>query len=181
MTKLQEHYRDNVFSQLKNHFNFKSPSEVPKIVKVVVNMTAGNQVTNAKAIEAVLDDLANITGQKPYKTVAKKSLATWKLRQGMPVGGKVTLRREQMWNFLSKVLNIAIPRIRDFRGLSPKSFDGKGNFALGFKESIVFPEITFDKITKIRGLDVIIVTSAKNNEQALKLLELLGFPFAKKS
>ncbi|AJR12144.1 50S ribosomal protein L5 [Mesomycoplasma dispar] len=180
MTKLEQHYRENVFGQLKEHFNFKSPSQVPKITKVVVNMTAGNQVSNAKAIEAVLEDLAKITGQKPYKTVAKKSLATWKLRQGMPMGGKVTLRRQQMWNFLAKVLHIAIPRIRDFRGLSLKSFDGNGNFALGFKEAIVFPEITFDKITKIHGLDVIIVTTAKNNEEAQKLLELLGFPFAKK-
>ncbi|ATP59617.1 50S ribosomal protein L5 [Mesomycoplasma dispar] len=180
MTKLEQHYRENVFGQLKEHFNFKSPSQVPKITKVVVNMTAGNQVSNAKAIEAVLEDLAKITGQKPYKTVAKKSLATWKLRQGMPMGGKVTLRRQQMWNFLGKVLHIAIPRIRDFRGLSLKSFDGNGNFALGFKEAIVFPEITFDKITKIHGLDVIIVTTAKNNEEAQKLLELLGFPFAKK-
>ncbi|MXR10866.1 50S ribosomal protein L5 [Mycoplasma hyopneumoniae] len=180
MIELEKHYYEKVFGQLKAHFNFKSPSQVPKITKVVVNMTAGNQSSNAKAIEAVLEDLAKITGQKAYKTVAKKSLATWKLRQGMPMGGKVTLRRQQMWNFLAKVLHIAIPRVRDFRGLSPKSFDVNGNFALGFKESIVFPEITFDKISKIRGLDVIIVTSARNDQEGFKLLELLGFPFAKK-
>ncbi|MBG0730817.1 50S ribosomal protein L5 [Mycoplasma sp. 'Moose RK'] len=180
MTELEKRYREKVFGELKSHFGFKSPAQVPKITKVVINMTAG-QASNAKAVEAVLEDLTRITGQKPYRTVAKKSLATWKLRQGMPMGGKVTLRRQQMWNFLTKLLNVAIPRIRDFRGLSPKSFDKDGNFALGIKEIIVFPEVNFDKITKIRGLDVIIVTSAKNDQEALKLLELLGFPFAKKA
>lgn len=181
MNQLQQFYLEKVAPSLKEEFNLSSVMQIPRIEKVVLNMTAGNEVTNSKAIEEVLNELSLISGQKAYQNTAKKSLASWKLRKGMPVGGKVTLRRDAMWEFLYKLINIAIPRIRDFRGISSKSFDGRGNFALGIKEIIVFPEISFDKIRKLRGLDIIIVTSAPNNQQAKALLSKMGFPFAKKS
>ena len=162
-------------------FKYTSAMEVPRLEKIVINMTAGNEVSNSKAIEEVMSELALITGQKPFQTTAKKSLASWKLREGMPMGGKVTLRREKMWSFLTKLINVALPRVRDFNGLNHKSFDGKGNFALGVKEEIIFPEISFDKIRKLKGMDIIIVTSAKSNAEALALLKHLGIPFNKQA
>ncbi|CAC13748.1 50S RIBOSOMAL PROTEIN L5 [Mycoplasmopsis pulmonis] len=176
---LKEKYLKEVKSNLQKQFNYSSSMEIPRIEKVILNMTAGKEVTNAKAIEEVINELTLISGQKPYQTVAKKSLASWKLREGMPMGGKVTLRSKNMWIFLNKLINIAMPRIRDFRGVSPKAFDGRGNYSLGIKEQIIFPEIEFDKIRKIKGLDVIIVTSAKTNKEARALLEGIGIPFAK--
>ena len=177
MTKLQTKYNNEVKKALQEKFNYKSSMEIPRIEKIVLNMTAGNEVTNSKAIEEVANDLAAISGQKPAVTVAKKSLASWKLREGMPMGSKVTLRRDNMWDFLTKLVDIVIPRIRDFRGVNPKAFDGRGNFSLGIKEHIIFPEIDFDKVRKIKGLDVIVVTSAKTDEEARELLSLLGMPF----
>lgn len=176
---LKEKYNKEIKQNLQAKFNYSSSMELPKIEKIVLNMTAGKEVTNSKAIEEVMEEMALISGQKPYQTVAKKSLASWKLREGMPMGAKVTLRRDKMWDFLTKLISVAIPRIRDFRGVNPKAFDGRGNFSLGIKEEIIFPEINFDKIRKIKGLDVIIVTTAKTNEEAKYLLEQLGMPFAK--
>ena len=177
MQTLLKKYNEEVKKALHTKFKYKSFMEVPKIEKIILNMTAGNEVTNSKAIEEVARDIALISGQKPTTTVAKKSLASWKLREGMPMGSKVTLRRDNMWNFLQKLIDIVIPRIRDFRGVNRKAFDGRGNFSLGVKEHIIFPEIDFDKVRKIKGLDVIIVTSAKTNEEARELLSLLGVPF----
>ena len=177
MTQLKEKYNKEIKSKLKKQFGYKSVMQIPTIEKIVVNMTAGNEVTNSKAIEEVANDLLAITSQKPATTIAKKSLASWKLREGMPMGSKVTLRGERMWNFLEKLIHIVIPRIRDFRGINPKAFDGRGNFSLGVKEQIIFPEIDFDKVRRIRGLDVIVVTSAKTDDEARELLTLLGMPF----
>ena len=176
---LEKKYLKDIRSALVKEFNYKSIMQVPRLQKIIINMTAGNEVSNSKAIEEVMTELALITGQKPCKTVAKKSLASWKLREGMPMGGKVTLRRERMWSFLTKLIEVALPRVRDFNGVSTKSFDGRGNYALGIKEEIIFPEISFDKIRKLKGMDVILVTSAKSDKEALSLLKLLGLPFAK--
>lgn len=181
MTALQTKYNKEIKKSLLKKFGYKSIMEVPKIEKIVLNMTAGNEVTNSKIIEEVANDLAAISGQKPTTTVAKKSLASWKLREGMPMGSKVTLRRDKMWDFLSKLIDVVIPRIRDFRGVNQKAFDGRGNFSLGIKEHIIFPEIDFDKVRKIKGLDVIIVTSAKSDEEARELLHQLGIPFKGKN
>ncbi|UUD37304.1 50S ribosomal protein L5 [Mycoplasmopsis equigenitalium] len=178
MMRLQKLYESKVRNELFKEFNYTSVMQVPRIEKIMLNMTAGKEVTNSKAIEEVLNELKQITSQKPYQTVAKKSLASWKLREGMPMGGKVTLRRQKMWDFLEKLIHVAMPRIRDFRGVNPKAFDGRGNFALGIKEQIIFPEIEFDKIRKIKGLDVIIVTTANSDKEAKALLEKLGMPFA---
>ena len=175
--ELKNKYNNEVKAALQAKFNFKSSMQLPKIEKIVLNMTAGNEVTNSKAIEEVELQLTAIAGQKPTTTVAKKSLASWKLREGMPMGSKVTLRGDRMWEFLNKLIDIVIPRIRDFRGVNPKAFDGRGNFSLGVKEQIIFPEIDFDKVRRIRGLDVIIVTSAANDDEARELLKLLGMPF----
>ncbi|TNK82053.1 50S ribosomal protein L5 [Mycoplasmopsis pullorum] len=177
---LKQVYLEKAVPALKEKYNYSSVMQVPRIEKVVLNMTAGKEVSNSKAIEEVLNELTQISSQKPYQTVAKKSNASWKLREGMPMGGKVTLRRERMWDFLEKLINVAMPRIRDFRGANPKAFDGRGNYALGIKEEIIFPEIEFDKIRRIKGLDVLIVTSANTNEEAKSLLELIGMPFEKK-
>ena len=177
MNILHQKYHNEVKKNLLQKFKYKTPMQIPRIEKIILNMTAGKEVTNSKAIEEVERDLKLIAGQKPVQTVAKNSLATWKLREGMPMGSKVTLRREKMWNFLDKLINIVIPRIRDFRGISPESFDGHGNFAMGINEHIIFPEIDFDKIRSIRGLDVIIVTSAPTNDEARTLLKFLGLPF----
>lgn len=176
---LEKKYLDEIRPALVKEFGYTSVMQAPKLEKIVINMTAGNEVSNSKAIEEVMTELAQITGQKPYQTTAKKSLASWKLREGMPMGGKVTLRREKMWSFLTKLINIALPRVRDFNGTSLKSFDGRGNYAIGIKEEIIFPEISFDKIRKLKGMDVIIVTNAKSNEEAHALLKHLGMPFAK--
>ncbi|MCK5945800.1 MAG: 50S ribosomal protein L5 [Mycoplasmataceae bacterium] len=181
MNQLQEKYNKEVKPSLNEKFKYKSVMQTPKIEKIVINMTAGNEVTNSKAIEEVANEIKLITGQKPMETKARKSLASWKLREGMPMGSKVTLRKDKMWNFLDKLINLAIPRIRDFRGVNPKAFDGRGNFSLGVKEQIIFPEIEFDKIRKIKGLDIIIVTSAQTDEEARELLAQLGMPFKKKA
>ncbi|MCP4337129.1 MAG: 50S ribosomal protein L5 [Mycoplasma sp.] len=179
MSIIKEKYNKEVKNSLQKKFKYKSPMQIPKIEKIIINQTAGNEVSNSKAIEEVLKELESITGQKPLATRAKSSLASFKLREGMPMGGKVTLRRNRMWDFLNKLISVAIPRIRDFRGVNPKAFDGRGNFSLGIKEQIIFPEIDFDKVRKIRGLDIIIVTSAKTDEEARELLTLLGMPFIK--
>ncbi len=179
MSILKEKYTKEVIKGLQEKFKYKSLMQVPKIEKIVINQTAGKEVSNSKAIEEVLKELEAITGQKPLETIAKKSNASFKLREGMPMGGKVTLRSERMWEFLNKLISIVIPRIRDFRGLNDKAFDGRGNFSLGLKEQIIFPEIDFDKVRKIRGMDIIIVTSAKTHEEAKELLQLLGMPFTK--
>lgn len=178
-SQLQDKYEKEIVPALIKQFNYSSVMEVPKIEKIIVNMTAGKEVSNSKAVEEVQNELALITGQKPLVVKAKKSNASFKLREGMQMGGKVTMRRNRMWTFLSELINVSIPRIRDFRGVNPKAFDGRGNYSLGVKEQIIFPEISFDKIRKIKGLDVIIVTSAKSDEEAFELLKLLGMPFAK--
>ena len=177
INKLKEKYENEIKKILQQKFKYKSSMQIPKIEKVVLNMTAGSDVSNSKSIEEVANQIKVISGQKPIQVVAKKSLASWKLRKGMPMGSKVTIRGERMWNFVQKLIDIVIPRVRDFRGINPRSFDGKGNFSLGIKEQIIFPEIDFDKIKKIRGLDVIIVTSTKNDDEARELLKLLGMPF----
>ena len=179
MQELKEKYTKVVSKELNKKFKYQSVAQVPRIEKIVLNMTAGNDVANSKAIEQTLHELTLISGQKPFMTTAKKSRAAWKLREGMPMGGKVTIRGDRMWNFLQKLIDIAIPRIRDFRGINPKAFDGRGSYSLGIKEQIIFPEIDFDKVKKIRGLDIIIVTSAKTDEEAFVLLKLLGLPFSK--
>ncbi|OYD27189.1 50S ribosomal protein L5 [Mycoplasma testudineum] len=176
---LKTKYIETVKAALMEEFKFKSVMQIPKIEKIVLNMTAGREVTNSKAIEEVMKEMTLIANQKPTTTVAKKSLASWKLREGMPMGAKVTLRGDKMWAFLDKLVNVAIPRIRDFRGLNPKSFDTFGNYSLGIAEEIIFPEIEFDKIRKIKGLDVIIVTSTNDKVAALSMLKGLGLPFAK--
>ncbi len=180
MQTLKEKYNNEVRNALQTKFKYKSSMQIPTIEKIIINQTAGNEVSNSKAIEEVLKELEAITGQKPLATKAKSSLASFKLREGMPMGGKVTLRRDRMWDFLNKLISIAIPRIRDFRGVNPNAFDGRGNFSLGIKEQIIFPEIDFDKVRKIRGMDVIVVTSAETDEEARELLTLLGMPFVKK-
>ncbi|AZG68742.1 50S ribosomal protein L5 [Mycoplasma struthionis] len=181
MTKLalEQKYLNEIRPALVKELGYSNIMQAPRLKKIVINMTAGNEVSNSKAIEEVMTELEQITGQKPYQTVAKKSLASWKLREGMPMGGKVTLRRDRMWSFLTKLINVALPRVRDFNGVSTKSFDGRGNYALGVKEEIIFPEISFDKIRKLKGMDVIIVTDAKNDKDAFALLKHLGMPFAK--
>lgn len=176
---LQTKYEKEIVPALIKEFGYSSIMQVPRIEKVVINMTAGKEVSNSKAIEEVHNELSLITGQKPMTVIAKKSNASFKLREGMAMGGKVTMRKHRMWTFLNELINVSIPRIRDFKGVNPKAFDGRGNFALGIKEQIIFPEISFDKIRKIKGMDVIIVTSAKTDKETFALLKLLGMPFAK--
>ncbi|MBU4690163.1 50S ribosomal protein L5 [Mycoplasma sp. ES3157-GEN-MYC] len=176
---LKKHYLEKVVPALMDEFKFKSIMQVPRLEKIVLNMTAGREVTNSKAIEEVLNELTLISSQKPYQTVARKSNASWKLREGMPMGGKVTLRREKMWDFLEKLIHISMPRIRDFRGANPKAFDGRGNYSLGIKEEIIFPEIDFDKIRRIKGLDVQLITTTNSDVEAKRMLELIGIRFAK--
>ena len=159
-------------------FGYTSPMEIPKIVKVVVNCGVGEAKENTKVLDSVVNDIATITGQKPIVTKAKKSVANFKLREGMPIGVKVTLRQDKMWEFIDRLFNIALPRVRDFRGISADSFDGRGNYALGIKEQLIFPEIEYDKVDKVRGMDVIFVTTARTDEEAKALLDLLGMPFA---
>ncbi|MEA4115184.1 50S ribosomal protein L5 [Mycoplasma sp. 744] len=179
MSNLKIHYQTKVVPALIEKYNYSSVMQVPRLEKIVLNMTAGKEVSNSKAIEEVLNELTVISGQKPFQTKARKSNASWKLREGMPMGGKVTLRRERMWDFLDKLINVAMPRIRDFKGANPKAFDKHGNYSLGIKEEIIFPEIEFDKIRRIKGLDVQLITSTNSNEEARTLLELIGMPFAK--
>jgi large subunit ribosomal protein L5 len=178
MARLCEKYKKDVVPALKQKFNYKSAMEIPKLEKVVINMGVGEAKENPKAIDAALNDLGLITGQKAAITKAKKSIATFKIRQGMNIGVKVTLRGKRMYEFADKFLNVALPRVRDFRGVNPNSFDGRGNYALGVKEQLIFPEIEYDKVDKIRGMDVIFVTTANSDEEARELLRLLGMPFS---
>ena len=177
MTRMKKKYREEAIPALMKEFSYKSVMEVPKVEKIVVNVGCGDARDNAKAIEAVVRDISAITGQKAVVTRARKSVANFKLRTGMMVGVKVTLRQDRMWEFLDRLLNVALPRVRDFRGISGNSFDGRGNYALGLKEQLVFPEIDYDKIEKIRGMDIVICTTAKTDEEARKLLTYLGAPF----
>ena len=177
MARLKEKYNAEVAPALMKKFEYKSVMQIPKIDKVVVNVGCGEARDNAKVLEAVVRDLTTITGQKAIITIAKKSVANFKVREGMPVGAKVTLRAEKMWEFLDRLFNVALPRVRDFRGISADAFDGRGNYALGLKEQLIFPEIEYDKIDKIRGMDVVICTTAKTDEEAKELLTLLGAPF----
>jgi len=179
MSTLQEFYQKECVPQLMEEFGYKNIMEVPKLDKIVLNMGLGEGVQNPKSVDLAAEELTLIAGQRAVVTKAKKSIATFKLRQGMPIGCRVTLRKERMWDFLSKLVHIALPRVRDFRGLSAKMFDGRGNFAMGIKEQIIFPEIDYDKIEKIRGLNVVIATTAKTDEEGRQLLRLLGMPFKK--
>ena len=176
---LKKKYQDEVAPALMQKFGYKSSMEIPRIVKVVVNCGCGEARDNSKVLEAVVSDLTTITGQKAIITKAKKSVANFKLREGMPIGAKVTLRADRMWEFLDRLFNVALPRVRDFRGISADAFDGRGNYALGVKEQLIFPEIEYDKIDKIRGLDVVICTTAKTDEEAKELLTQIGAPFAR--
>lgn len=177
-TRLQEKYLSEAVKAMMDKFNYKNVMEIPKIEKVVINMGIGEAVANSKALDSAVADLTLIAGQRPVITKAKKSIAAFKLRQGMPIGTKVTLRGDRMYYFLDKLMNIALPRVRDFRGVNPTAFDGRGNYALGMKEQLIFPEIEYDKIDKVRGMDIIIVTTAKTDEEARELLRLLGMPFS---
>ena len=177
MARLKEKYNAEVAPALMKKFEYKSVMQIPKIDKVVVNVGCGEARDNAKVLDAVVRDLTTITGQKAIVTIAKKSVANFKVREGMPVGAKVTLRGNKMWEFLDRLFNVALPRVRDFHGINPNSFDGRGNYALGIKEQLIFPEIEYDKIDKIRGMDIIICTTAKTDEEAKALLELVGAPF----
>ena len=178
MPRLKDKYNDEVAPALMKKFSYSSPMQVPRLDKIVVNCGCGDCRDNAKALEAVVKDITAITGQKAVVTKARKSVANFKVREGMNVGVKVTLRQDRMWEFLDRLLNVALPRVRDFRGINPNSFDGRGNYALGIKEQLIFPEIDYDKIDKIRGMDIIIVTTAKTDEEARELLKLMGAPFA---
>ena len=176
---LKAKYQAEVAPALMQKFGYKSSMEIPKIAKIVVNCGCGEARDNSKVLEAVVGDLTKITGQKAIITKAKKSVANFKLREGMPIGAKVTLRADRMWEFLDRLFNVALPRVRDFRGISANSFDGRGNYALGIKEQLIFPEIEYDKIDKIRGMDVVICTTAHTDEEARALLEQVGAPFAR--
>ncbi|HJN24297.1 MAG TPA: 50S ribosomal protein L5 [Rhodospirillales bacterium] len=177
MARLQEHYEQTVRPALQDEYEYSSSMQVPKLEKIVINMGVGEASQDKKLINGAIEDLANITGQKPVVTKAKKSIAAFKLRDGMTVGCKVTLRRDRMYEFLDRLVNIALPRVRDFRGLNGKSFDGNGNYAMGVKEQIIFPEIDYDKVDRIRGMDIIICTSAKSDDEARSLLRGFDFPF----
>lgn len=177
MNRLQEKYQNEVVPALTEKFAYKNVMQLPKVDKVIINMGVGEAVGNPKALDAAVADLTIIAGQKPILTRAKKSLAAWKLREGMPIGCKVTLRGQRMYEFLDKFMNVALPRVRDFRGVSDKAFDGRGNYAVGLKEQLIFPEIEYDKIDKIRGMNIVIVTTAHTDEEARELLKLMGMPF----
>ena len=176
---LKKLYQDEVAPALMQKFGYKSTMQIPRLEKIVLNVGCSEARENAKVLDAVVTDLTAITGQKAVVTKAKKSVANFKLREGMPIGAKVTLRGNKMWEFLDRLFNVALPRVRDFQGINPNSFDGRGNYALGIKEQLIFPEIEYDKIDKIRGLDVVICTTAKTDEEAKELLSLIGAPFAR--
>lgn len=178
MARMKERYKNEVASALMKKFNYKSPMQIPKLDKIIINVGCGEARENAKALDAVCSDLALITGQKAQVTKAKKSVANFKVRQGMNIGAKVTLRADRMYEFLDKLFNIALPRVRDFRGINANAFDGRGNYALGLREQLIFPEIEFDKVDKIRGMNIVICTTANTDEEARELLTLLGAPFA---
>jgi len=175
--RLRERYKSEIVPALMKRFGYTNPMQVPRVQKVVVNMGLGEAVANPKLIDGAVTDLTTITGQKPIVTRAKKSIATFKLREGMAIGAKVTLRRERMWEFLDRLISLSLPRVRDFRGISPRAFDGAGNYTLGLKEQIVFPEIDFDKVDKIKGMNITVVTTAETNEEAKEFLGQLGMPF----
>ena len=177
MDRLQEKYQKEVVPALTEKFGYKNVMQLPKIEKIIINMGVGEAVGNPKALDSAVSDLTIISGQKPLLTRAKKSLAAWKLREGMPIGCKVTLRGVRMYQFLDKFMSVALPRVRDFRGVSDKAFDGRGNYAVGLKEQLIFPEIEYDKIDKIRGMNIVIVTTAQTDEEARELLKLMGMPF----
>ena len=181
MARLKDFYMKEAVSALMDKFKYKSVMQVPRIEKIVINMGVGDAKENPKFLESAVNELATITGQRPVVTKAKKSVAAFKVRQGMNIGTKVTLRGDKMYEFLDRLVNIALPRVRDFRGVSEKSFDGRGNYALGIKEQLIFPEINYDKVDKVRGMDVIFVTTANTDEEARELLRLLGMPFAARS
>ena len=180
-SRLREMYKSEIASEMMKKFNYKSPMQIPKLDKVVVNIGAGEAKENEKVIDAVINDITLITGQKAVPTVAKKSVANFKLREGMKIGAKVTLRGDRMFEFLDRLFNLALPRVRDFKGINPNAFDGRGNYALGLKEQLIFPEIEYEKIDKIRGMDIVIVTTAEDDEQARELLTLFGAPFMREA
>lgn len=177
MPRLKDKYKQDIVKAMMEKFGYKNVMQVPKLEKVVINMGLGEAIQNSKAVDAAVNDLMTITGQRPVVTKAKKSIAAFKLRQGMTIGCKVTLRGDRMYEFVDRLFNIALPRVRDFRGVSPKSFDGRGNYSLGIREQLIFPEIDYDKIDKVRGMDIIFVTTAKTDEEARELLRLMGMPF----
>lgn len=179
MSRLNEKYTSEIRQALQEKFQYKNVMEIPKIEKVVINIGVGDAVGNAKALEAAVNDLTIIAGQKPVITKAKKSIANFKVREGMALGTKVTLRGERMYEFLDKLINVALPRVRDFRGVSATAFDGRGNYALGLKEQLIFPEIEYDQVERVTGMDIIVVTTAKHDEEARELLRLCGMPFEK--
>ena len=179
MARLKDRYQNEVAGQLFKQFGYKSVMQIPKLEKIVINVGCGEARENSKVMDAVVKDLAAITGQKPILTVAKSSIANFKLREGMVIGAKVTLRAEKMYEFMDRFFNVALPRVRDFRGINPNSFDGRGNYTVGLKEQLIFPEIEYDKIDKIRGMDISFITTANTDEEARELLSLLGAPFAK--
>lgn len=179
MSRLKDQYMNEIVDAMIKKFGYKNRMQVPKLDKIVVNMGIGEAKENAKLLEAAMSDMELITGQKPIKTISKKSIANFKIREGMPIGCKVTLRGEKMYEFLDRLVNLALPRVRDFRGVNPNSFDGRGNYALGIKEQLIFPEVEFDKIDKVRGMDVIFVTTAKTDEEARELLAQFNMPFQK--
>ena len=177
MARLKEQYVNEIAPALNKKFGYKSVMQIPKLDKVIINVAAGEAKENAKVIDAIVADLGQITGQKAIVTIAKKSVANFKLREGMPVGAKVTLRGDKMWEFLDRLFNVALPRVRDFRGINPNSFDGRGNYCFGIKEQLIFPEIEYDKVDAIRGMDIVICTTAKTDEEAKELLTMVGAPF----
>jgi len=179
MNRLQERYNDSIRQSLVEKFNYSSIMQAPKINKIVVNMGVGDAVTNTKALDDAVNELTLLTGQRPVTTKAKKSISTYKLREGMPIGCKVTLRGERMYEFLDKLVNIALPRVRDFQGVSNKAFDGRGNYTLGVKEQLIFPEINYDKVNRVRGMDIVVVTTAQTDLEAFELLTQIGMPFKK--
>ena len=179
MTRLQDYYRTTVVPKLMSDLALKNPMQVPKITKITVNMGVGEAVADRKVMDAAVADLTKITGQKPQLCMSKKSIASFKVRENLAIGTKVTLRGERMWEFFDRLITIAIPRIRDFRGINPRSFDGRGNFSLGIKEQIIFPEIQYDQIDQLRGMDITITTTAKDNKQGKALLDAFNFPFRK--
>jgi large subunit ribosomal protein L5 len=179
MNRLQKKYKEEIVPSLREKYNYKSVMAIPKLEKIVVNMGVGDATTNSKLLEAAVNDLKVITGQQPAITKAKKAIASFKVREGQAIGCKVTLRGDNMYNFLDKLVSITLPRVRDFRGINPKSFDGRGNYTLGLTEQLIFSEIDYDKVVKVRGMDIIFVTSAKTNEEALDLLKGFGMPFRK--
>ena len=179
MSRLKEQYKNEIVDAMTKKFEYKNVMEVPKLAKIVVNMGVGEAKENAKILESAVKDLETVTGQKAVLTKAKKSVANFKIREGMPIGCKVTLRGEKMYEFLDRLVNLALPRVRDFRGVNPNAFDGRGNYALGIREQLIFPEIEYDKVDKVRGMDIIFVTTAKTDEEAREMLTLFNMPFQK--